>query len=270
VAATQRGDAVVRLADALAEATRGPRILTIDIECSAHTVRTWGLHDQNIGLNQIVDVGSVICFAAKWYDERKVRFHSDHHDGHEAMVAAAWSLLDECDALVHYNGRAFDVKHLHREFVLAGMPPPSPHKDIDLLTVARSRFKFASNKLDHVAAQLGLGSKTKHSGFDLWTGWEQGDPAAIRKMRQYNRQDVILTEALYDRLRPWIKNHPHPGLYPGGDLTGCPNCGGPMAPTGRTTNTGSRQYALLRCAACGANGRPARATPGTTTGTRAV
>ena len=254
----------------IADGVTGARVLTIDIETSAHTVKTWGLHDQNIGLNQIVEVGGVICFAAKWYDERRVRFHSDHHDGHDDMVAAAWSLLDEADAIVHYNGRAFDIKHLHREFVLAGMPPPSPHKDIDLLTVARSRFKFASNKLDHVAAQLGLGTKTKHSGFDLWTGCERCDESAWRKMRQYNKQDVVLTEALYDRLRPWIKNHPHPGLY-GGDLNGCTNCdGGVMATTGRTTSTASRRYPLLRCTSCGANGRPARATPNTATGTRSA
>jgi DNA polymerase elongation subunit (family B) len=270
VAATQRGDAVVRLADALAEATRGPRILTIDIETGPHMARVFSLFDQNISLVQLEEVSTVMCFAAKWLDERKVMFYSDHHDGHDAMIDAAWSLMDEADAIVSYNGRAFDCKHLHREFILAGMPPPSPHKDIDLLTVVRSRAKFASGKLDHVASELGLGSKTKHAGFEMWRDCLNGDEKAWKKFRQYNIQDVKLTEALYYRLLPWIKNHPHPGLYPGGDLTGCPNCGGPMAPTGRTTNTGSRQYALLRCAACGANGRPARATPNTTTGTRAV
>jgi len=227
-------------------ATSRFRVLTIDIETSAHTVKTWGLRDQNIGLNQIVDVGGVICFAAKWYDERKVRFHSDHHDGHEAMIEAAWALFEQADAIVGYNSRAFDCKHLMREFLLAGLPPPSPHRDIDLLTVARSRFRFASNKLDHVAAQLGVGSKTKHSGFDLWTGCENGDEAAWRKMRQYNRQDVLLTEAVYDRLRPFIRNHPHVGRYTG-HINACPSCGGynraPVAPL-RTNVT---EYQQWRC-----------------------
>ena len=63
-----------------------PKILVLDIETKPALAYVWGLFDQNIGLNQIVEVGSVICFAAKWYDERKVMFHSDHHDGHEAMI----------------------------------------------------------------------------------------------------------------------------------------------------------------------------------------
>ena len=243
------------------------RLLTIDIETSAHTVKTWGLRDQNIGLNQIVDVGKVICFAAKWYDERKVRFYSDHHDGHDVMVEAAWDLLDGCDALVHYNGRAFDVKHLHREFVLAGLPPPSPHRDIDLLTVARSRFKFASNKLDHVAAQLGLGSKTKHSGFDLWTGCENGDEKAWRKMRQYNRQDVVLTEALYDRLRPWIRNHPHVGRYTG-HIDACPACASHERTLVAPLRTNVTEYEQYRCG-CGHLYRSAKSSQ-RATGTRST
>lgn len=240
----------------LADALRF-RVLTIDIETSPHLVKTWGLRDQNVGLNQIVETGGVICFAAKWYDEKRVIFRSDHHDGHDAMVAAAWELLDTADALVHYNGKAFDVKHLHREFVLAGMPPPSPHRDIDLLTVARSRFKFASNKLDHVADQLGLGNKVKHAGFDLWTGCANGDEKSWREMKRYNVQDVRLTEALYDRLRPWIKNHPHVGRYTGA-IDGCPNCGSdertPVAPL----RTNVSEYDQWRCV-CGATYRGARA-----------
>ena len=63
---------------------------------------------------------------------------SDHHDGHDAMIEGIWKLLDEADAVVTWNGVSFDMKHLRREFVLAGLTPPSPWKDIDLmLTVKR-------------------------------------------------------------------------------------------------------------------------------------
>jgi hypothetical protein len=96
------------------------KLLTLDIETSPNLAYVWALFDQNVGLNQLVEVGSVICFAAKWYGEKKIHYHSDHHDGHEAMVAAAWNLIDEADAVIHYNGKAFDIKHLNREFVLAG------------------------------------------------------------------------------------------------------------------------------------------------------
>ena len=32
-----------------------------------------------------------LTWPAKWLDQRKVHFHSEHHDGHDTMVAAAWS-----------------------------------------------------------------------------------------------------------------------------------------------------------------------------------
>jgi len=252
----------------IAASSSGARTLVIDIETGPNLAWVWGLWDQNVSLSQIESVSHVMCFAAKWVGETKIHFHSEHHDSHAEMVEAAWAMLDEADAVVGYNSRGFDVKHLHREFVLAGMPPPSPHKDIDLLSVARSRFKFASNKLDHVAAELGVGSKLKHQGFDLWRKCIDGDESAWRTMKRYNMQDVRLTEQLYERLLPWISKHPHPGLY-GGDAHGCPNCGGKVEPNG-TMSTGTQQYPRLRCVDCGANARGARAIPGSSTSTRSA
>ena len=239
----------------LAEALRC-NVLTLDIETRPHLAHVWALWDQNVSLSQLVEVGTVICFAAKWQHEKRVMFHSDHHDGHDEMVRRAWELIDAADVVIGYNHKSFDLKHLHREFVLAGMPPPSPHKDIDLLTVAKSRFKFASNKLDHVATELGLGSKVKHSGFDLWLGCMNDDPKSWATMKRYNVGDVRLTEAVYDHLRPWIKNHPHPGLF-GGEIDGCPNCGSLNLSRNGTHKALSRQYRRYRCDDCGAHSQGA-------------
>ena len=239
--------------------------LVIDIETIPASVYTWGLFDQNIGINQVIKPGGVVCWAAKWAGKKKVYFKSSFHHGHEEMVQAAWDLIDEADALIHFNGRSFDVKHLNREFLLQGMTPPSPHKDIDLLTATRSRFKFLSNKLQFVSEQLGLGSKTTHTGFSLWEECMAGNPKAWALMKKYNIQDVHLTERLYDRLLPWIKSHPHVALIDGHD--GCQNCGGTdLRPRGfYFTNTG--QYQRRRCHGCGTWSRD-RSRAGTITTTQ--
>lgn len=229
------------------------RTLVIDIETRPNLAYVWGLWDQNVGLSQLVEAGSVVCFAAKWVGERRVMFWSDHHDGHDVMVKAAHDLLSEADAVVHYNGRAFDIKHLHREMLLAGLAPPAAHKDIDLLTVVRSRFKFASNKLDHVASELGLGSKLQHSGFDLWVRCMAGDDRAWAQMKRYNMQDVRLTEALYERVRPWVKNHPNMALYADdGPDRSCPSCGSGDLMSRGYMMTAVARYRRLQCKACGA------------------
>ncbi len=229
----------------------GARILVIDIETKPHVAYVWGLWDQRVAINQIVERGGVICFAAKWYGDPKITFASVHHDGHDEMVKRAWSLINEADVIVGYNHRNFDLKHLHAEFIRLGLGPPSPHKDIDLLAVARRKFKFASNKLDNVARELGVGFKVQHSGFDLWRGCMDGDDKAWRTMKTYNRHDVVLTEEVFDRLRPWVPNHPNLNLYRPQRVSGCHACGSDRLEDAGFKYTQTRAYAQWRCTICG-------------------
>lgn len=225
------------------------KILIIDIETRPNLAWCWGLFDQNISLNQIERVGSVISWAAKWHGDRRVMFASDHHDGHKSCIKQAWDLIDEADVVIGYNSKSFDMKHLAREFILADLPPPSHYVDIDLLAVVRNRFKFLSNKLQHVSQELGIGSKTQHDGFDLWLGCMRGDPKSWTIMRRYNKQDVVLTEKLYERLLPWIRNHPHRGLY-GGDVACCPRCGHDKLITRKYYTTRTGKYRTVQCKQC--------------------
>lgn len=207
----------------------------------------WGLYDQTVGLNQLVESHDVICFAARFLGEKKMHF-ADARD-YEGMVQLAHDLLDQADAVMHYNGKQFDMKHLNRLFLLQRLAPPSPYEQIDLLTVVRSNFKFPSNKLEHVATALGLGGKVKHSGFDLWTGVMENDPAAWRKMKQYNIQDVVLLEELYYILQPWIKAHPSRTLYDGEGC--CPICGGDHIQRRGLRHTKVSSYYQYQCQDCG-------------------
>lgn len=200
-----------------------PKILGIDIETSPALVYTWGLWDQNVGLNQVVEPTRMLCFAAKWFGKSGVIFASEHESGRDRMVEVAHELLEEADAVVHYNGRSFDEKHLNREFLLAGLAPPAPYHTVDLLSVVKGNFRFLSNKLQHVSTQIGLEGKVGHEGFDLWRRCLDGDEVAWRKMRRYNKRDVTLLEDAYKILRPWIKSHPNLNQWNG--LEGCPRCG---------------------------------------------
>ena len=230
----------------------GPRILTIDIETSPHVVDVWRLFgEQHIGLNQIHEVSRVICFAAKWHHQKKTLFYSDHHDGHEAMIEAAWQLLNDADVVIGFNHRSFDIKHLQREFVLANLPPAQPWKDIDLLNVVRQRFKFASNKLDHVSRELGMAGKVSHQGHGLWRACiVDNDPKAWALMKKYNIMDVQLTERLWDeKLRPWCKGI-NWGLYVGDEAHVCPNCGHDTFTAAGYTYTSVTAYLCKRCDNC--------------------
>jgi len=223
------------------------KILFLDLETSPNLAYVWGLWNQNISVNQMVNSTEVICFGARWYGQRKVHFSSVHHDGKTEMLKAIHELLDEADAVVGWNSAAFDVKHLYREFVENDILPPSPHKDIDLMRVAKQRFKFPSNKLDYVAQKLGVGEKVKHSGFELWVKCMAGDDKAWREMKKYQLQDVNLLVDLYEKFLPWIKSHP---VHLSEGLA-CTNCGSGHLQARGFARTASASYQRYQCQDCG-------------------
>jgi len=228
----------------------GPRILLLDIETAPNVVHVWGLYDQNVGINQILAAGYVMCWAAKWLDVPGVMFSSVHEATAEDMLRGMHELLDEADIVVHYNGDKFDVPTLNKEFLIHGMPPPAPYKSIDLLKTARKRFRFPSNKLDYIAQALGLGGKVKHQGHALWVGCMNGDPASWRTMKRYNKQDVVLLEKVYKIMLPWIDRHPNVAMFVDHDRPICTNCGSEKIHRRGLSSTISRQYVRFQCCDC--------------------
>lgn len=226
------------------------KILLIDIETAPHVAHVWGLWQQNVGLPQILDAGYVLCWSAKWLGQDEIFFSSTHRDGRAEMLRVVHNLLDEADAVIHYNGTKFDIPTLHKEFLLDGLSPPSPIKEIDLLRTARSKFRFPSNKLDYICKALGLGKKYKHTGHELWIGCMNNDAPSWKMMEEYNIQDVILLEKLYMKLRPWIKGHANYGLYEENGLV-CTNCGSTHHSKRGFQYTGAAKYQRHQCGDCG-------------------
>lgn len=201
------------------------RILSVDIETSPHIVYKWDLFDKSITPNaMLIKPSRMICFAAKWVGEGiPPEFYSEFHCGHLGMINELWRLVDEADVLLHYNGKTFDEPRINAELKQDNFPPPAPYQRIDLYAAVKRRFKFASGKLDYVCQMLDLGQKTKHDGFELWTSCLAGDSDAWALMESYNKNDVILNEALYYEIRPWIPGLPSYGAMTGDDV--CPACG---------------------------------------------
>ena len=133
------------------------KILLLDIENSPHTVFEYDLWGRShyVPPSAFKQAGDILCFSAKWLGSSKVMFYSVHHHGKQEMIEQAWRLLDEADAVVHYNGKAHDIPHLNREFLLAALGPPSPYRHIDLFTVVKRNFKFPYRSLDYVSKALG-------------------------------------------------------------------------------------------------------------------
>lgn len=227
------------------------KLLLLDIETAPNVAHVWGLYQQNVGINQLIDSSYVMCWAAKWYGEKVVHFDSVNRSRPRSMLGRIHKMISEADALVHYNGTSFDIPTLNKEFLLYSMKPPAPTKQVDLYRVARRQFRFPSRKLEYIAKSLGLGEKTKHEGHELWIKCMAKDQDAWARMEKYNRNDVTLLEAVYERMRPWIQQHPNYGLYDEPGIPVCPNCGGGKLQRRGYARTLVNKYARYQCNDCG-------------------
>ena len=224
------------------------RILYLDIETTPHMGSFWNLFPKYIPLNQMQEPTYMMCWAAKWEGSRDVIFRKDSDDDH---LGRLWELLDECDMVVHYNGKAFDIKHINREFAKEGLSPPSPYSQVDLLTTVRGSFRMASNKLDYVCRYFGLGKKVEHAGIELWYDCMEGDERAWKIMEKYNKRDVVLLPKLYKFLLPWIKGHPNAGLASDGGKPTCSTCSSTDVQSRGTYRTKTAEYQRFKCNGCG-------------------
>jgi uncharacterized protein YprB with RNaseH-like and TPR domain len=211
-----------------------PRIVTLDIETSPIESYHWGLWDQNINLDQIQTEWTILSFSAKWLDENNVIYKDTGGKGiskvrdDKFLLQKLWEILDEADIVIAQNGQAFDLKKINARMLMHGLGPYSPIKVIDTLLVAKRTFGFTSNKLAWMSEHLTKTKKDKHKlfpGFELWEECLKDNPKAWKEMKKYNNIDVVATEQLYIKMRPWIENHPNLAVYAESHSEMCPKCG---------------------------------------------
>ena len=236
-------------------------LLTIDIETRPIVAYVWGIRDQNIGINQIVEPGGILSFAAKWHGKPGVEFYSAWEHGEARMLRAAHKLLDEADAVMGWNSDKFDVRWLYGQFVKHGMSRPSPFTKVDIMKSARHYLYLPSYKLDFVAQFLGVGKKVSTGGFELWTDVIAGCPKAQALMRRYNIADTKLTEAVFDKLseKGWVKGLPNYAIEGG---HACPHCGSERLQSRGYSHSKTRRYQRFQCRDCHGWSQSAVSEPG--------
>lgn len=230
------------------------KILLLDIETAPKKAYVWGKWKQNIGSNQFISDWYMLSWRAKWLGEKTV--FGDVVSGKESLaeddrriMQSIWRLMNEADVIVAHNGDRFDIPSINTRFVLNGLTPPAPYKQVDTLKAAKSKFKFTSNKLDDLGKFLGVGRKIDTGGFELWEKCRNGDEKALSKMYKYNKQDVLLLEDVYIKLLPYIPHHPNHSVVKGDGC--CTRCGSSNIKLDGTFSTNVSTFDRYRCIDCG-------------------
>lgn len=224
-----------------------PKLLYYDIEWAPATAYVWRMWDENISPEQLIDEGGLLCFSAHWGGTKEYIFMSEWEHGRKAMAEKLLELFTEADAVLTYNGDKYDIPKTYGEILLAGLTPPPPPTSIDLLKAVK-KMGFVMNRLAYIGPLLGAGGKVKHEGFGLWKSVLAGDAKAQKRMEKYCKQDVKLLVTLYERIKPFIKNHPHMGET---KSCSCGSCGSDKTQSRGWRRTKSFRIQRIQCTACG-------------------
>lgn len=196
-----------------------PKILIWDIETKPNLGYVWGKYDQNV--IAFKEEWELLSVAWKWLGDSKV--HCVTTEGKKSdleLCRQVHSLLSEADIAIAHNGDEFDVKKVKARMVAHRLEPLPPLTTIDTKKVAKKYFNFTSNSLNDLGKTLGLGKKVQTGGFDLWLDCMAGKKEAWAKMAKYNRQDVVLLEKVFNRMKPWMDK----AILIGSTLKHCPHC----------------------------------------------
>lgn len=202
-----------------------PKILTFDIETSHMVAATFGLWKADIPYDHIIHDWRIFSAAWKWLGNDTVYSASQAEYTEEEVIHALTSAIQQADIVVGHNIDRFDLKKLNTRVFLCDRPPFFLPTSVDTYKVAKKEFAFSSNRLDYIAKALGVGGKTS-TPTGLWLKALFGDKEAFTIMEEYNRNDVVINEKVYLKMRPFIRNHPDVSqLTLNGERLGCPSCG---------------------------------------------
>lgn len=208
------------------------------------------------------NINSIICFGYKTLGEKKAhcisawdfpkRWKKDINDDYD-VVKAAWGILHKADAIITHNGARFDYKVINSRFLYHGFSPLPKILHIDTCRIAKSRLFLVSNSLNNVADFLGCGQKLANGGWDLWVKVSNRDKASMKLMVKYCKQDVNLTEEVFEQLKPLATNIPNYSLFSDSGEIQCPSCGSEDYFSNGTRVTKTKVQQRKRCKVCGTN-----------------
>jgi hypothetical protein len=197
-----------------------PRILIIDIEWRPTLAYVWRPFKENVNPDQIVEEGGLLCIGAKWLGDTTTYVFTEWDLGHTEMLRSVRGMMNVADAIITFNGDRYDLPKLEGEFLRYNLKLPPKCASIDLYKTVK-KLGYFRNSLSYVSRLLELGAKLENEGMLFWRKTMEGDAKTQTRMSKYCAQDVNLTEKLYLRMLPAIRNHPN--LRDDGEA--CPTCG---------------------------------------------
>ena len=206
-------------------------------------------------MEDIIQERAIITIAYKWEGEEDVTVLSWDKGCDKKIIEDFVKVMSEADEMVGHNLDRYDTKFIMGRALKHGIPALPKYQSTDTLKLVKKHFMLNSNKLDYIAQYLGIGSKTKHRGLEMWDDIIlRNDSKALEEMIEYNVQDVFLTEQVYHKLMEYSLPKVNHASKQTGDKHTCPQCGSDHAELHKTyiSGTGTKTR-LMNCLNCSTN-----------------
>jgi DNA polymerase elongation subunit (family B) len=203
-----------------------PKICFFDIETLPIVGYFWQLRIEGyLSHENIVEDWTICCASWKFLGEKTQSIQVKKIGDDKELVKKLRDVLAQADILVGHNLDKFDVRKLNARIIEHGLEPLPLIPTVDTKKQAKEIGAFTSNRMDYLAQRF-LGIGKLETDFKLWKRVKEGDKAALAYMVKYNKADVDINVKVYNRLLPYMKQHPHMGAMDGkARLDSCPKCG---------------------------------------------
>ena len=196
-----------------------PKVLLVDIETKPKKSWHWGVWDQSISHNMMIEDGAILSWSAKWIGDSPDNIFYKDQRGKEknlmndkALLKPLVKLMDEADLIIWQNGDNFDYGEINNRIAEHNLPVPDLYKTIDTKKIAKRHLRLPWYSLAYMTERFNKKyKKQSHEefpGFALWDGVMKGNRKAWECMRKYNQFDVLSMEELFvDTLSKFAKGN---------------------------------------------------------------
>ncbi len=218
------------------------KILIYDIETGRVPAMVWWTGKQYVSYNQLREEPRIITIAYKWLGDFTVNYLTwDKNHSDKKMLKAFLKEYNNADMVIGQNNNRFDNRWINARAMKYGFDVNVYVKSFDIMKETKRLFRLPSYSMKYITEFLGVETKQEHEGIKMWDKIQNGTPKEqkkyLKKMVDYNVQDIIATEDMYLSLRKYMGHKIHLGVLKGEEKFSCPNCGGLNVKLYKTTVT---------------------------------
>lgn len=230
-----------------------PKVLIYDIETSLIPATVWWTGKQYVSHNQLMGEAKIITIAYKWLGDEKVyilKWDKDQSD--RELITKFIEVYNEADMVIGQNNDKFDNRFVNARAMKYNLDINTFVKSFDIMKQTKRLFRLPSYSMDYLCKYLNIQGKLHHTGRSMWENTQFGNKKqsseSLKLMADYNIQDVLVTEEIYNKLRKYMGNVVHLGVLSGETKCSCPNCGSNKLELVKTTVTSTGVIRrIMRC-----------------------